>query len=69
MPGWRNWQTRRTQNPVPSGVGVRPPLQVPTLHYQLFRLPLAQLALDIPQNYCVLIGCRLKKVHIVSMIE
>ena len=29
MPGWRNWQTRRTQNPVPSGVGVRPPLQVP----------------------------------------
>ena len=29
-PGWRNWQTQRTQNPSPSkGVWVRPPLRAP----------------------------------------
>jgi hypothetical protein len=27
-PVWRNWQTRSTQNRVPSGVWVRPPLPV-----------------------------------------
>ena len=29
-PGWRNWQTRWTQNPVPKGVSVRPRLWAPT---------------------------------------
>src|SRR5262245_7545480 len=29
-PGWRNWQTQRTQNPSPSkGVWVRDPLRAP----------------------------------------
>ncbi len=31
MPGWRNWQTQRTQNPPTLAVmGVRPPLPAPT---------------------------------------
>jgi hypothetical protein len=31
QPGWRNWQTQRTQNPSPSkGVWVRPPLRAPS---------------------------------------
>ena len=30
-PGWRNWQTQRTQNPPALAVmGVRPPLPAPT---------------------------------------
>jgi hypothetical protein len=31
LPGWRNWQTQRTQNPSPQGVWVRPPLRAPAL--------------------------------------
>ena len=29
LPGWRNWQTRRSQKPLPRGVWVRVPLRAP----------------------------------------
>jgi hypothetical protein len=33
MPGWRNWQTQRTQNPPTLAVmGVRPPLPAPYVY-------------------------------------